>query len=446
MTIKEVEKKTGLTAKSIRYYESKGLIMVERNEENSYRSYSDRDVTRLKQIKLFRYLDFSIEEIRELLAQDETGVKDMLQNKAGTFAEQKQTCEEKQEICLTLAKDYTSNPAVIEEYNDAVEFMESDEMTELRENLKELECPDLPGTIAGTLVCLGPVLWLFLNIYDKKTDGLMVNAILALAGAVIITLSWVHYGKQYRLNKKRVKKNNRESGKAAFLIIGCYILSCIAFFAAISMSDKLLVPSQSYLFSEPHLSNYAIVTMALLIIPVLIICSVVTSKMKRASVERLEKQNDMVYIWNRLGKWRFLIVGLWGILLYCYVTCQTYVTEDTIVCYSPLHPTGVEYRYEDVEEIKTGFGNKTLAFADYKRRGSFFYQIKLDGRTITFHQPFTNEKIERYNEDTYLELEEFDRALMKLGIPKEADATGYENCNFDETYVNRFLRIIELKE
>lgn len=37
MQIKDVEKLTGLTAKSIRFYEAKGLIKVERNEENSYR-------------------------------------------------------------------------------------------------------------------------------------------------------------------------------------------------------------------------------------------------------------------------------------------------------------------------------------------------------------------------------------------------------------------------
>ena len=64
MTIKDVEKITGLTAKSIRYYEDKGLIKVERNEENSYRTYSEANVERLKWIKLLRYLEFSIEEIR----------------------------------------------------------------------------------------------------------------------------------------------------------------------------------------------------------------------------------------------------------------------------------------------------------------------------------------------------------------------------------------------
>ena len=44
-----------------------------------------------------------------------------------------------------------------------------------------------------------------------------------------------------------------------------------------------------------------------------------------------------------------------------------------------------------------------------------------------------------------MELEEFDQALVELGIKKEADKTGWENCDFDKEYVDRFLRIIELK-
>ena len=67
MTIKEVEKQTGLTAKSIRYYESKNLITVERNAENDYRSYSEAEINRLKKIKLLRYLEFSVEEVKTML-------------------------------------------------------------------------------------------------------------------------------------------------------------------------------------------------------------------------------------------------------------------------------------------------------------------------------------------------------------------------------------------
>ena len=70
MTIKDVCKKTNLTAKAVRYYEEEGLLKPERIEDNSYINYTEEDLVILKKIKLFRYLDFSIDEIRKLLKSD----------------------------------------------------------------------------------------------------------------------------------------------------------------------------------------------------------------------------------------------------------------------------------------------------------------------------------------------------------------------------------------
>jgi len=133
MKIKDVEKLTGLTVKSIRYYESKNLITVARNEENSYRNYTEADVNRLRWIKMFRYLDFSIEEIENLLTMDVDEIKEVLRQKADAFSKQKNLCEDKQNLCLSLAKDYENGFTVVEEYNDTIEFLESDEMSELME-------------------------------------------------------------------------------------------------------------------------------------------------------------------------------------------------------------------------------------------------------------------------------------------------------------------------
>lgn len=66
MNIKEVEKLTGITKQNIRFYEKKGLLAPQRNEENSYRTYSSEDVEILMQIKLLRKLDVSIEHIHEI--------------------------------------------------------------------------------------------------------------------------------------------------------------------------------------------------------------------------------------------------------------------------------------------------------------------------------------------------------------------------------------------
>jgi DNA-binding transcriptional MerR regulator len=65
MKIKEVSKLTGLTEKTIRFYEDKGLISPAKEEVNGreFRSYCDKDIEFLNIIADLRKLDFSISDI-----------------------------------------------------------------------------------------------------------------------------------------------------------------------------------------------------------------------------------------------------------------------------------------------------------------------------------------------------------------------------------------------
>ena len=72
LSIKEVEQLTGITKQNIRYYERQRLISPNRNPENDYREYSDKDIKQLKVIKVLRKLDMPIEEIRKILNHDIT--------------------------------------------------------------------------------------------------------------------------------------------------------------------------------------------------------------------------------------------------------------------------------------------------------------------------------------------------------------------------------------
>lgn len=72
LSIKEVEQLTGITKQNIRYYERQRLISPNRNPENDYREYSDKDIKQLKVIKVLRKLDMPIEEIQKLLNHDIT--------------------------------------------------------------------------------------------------------------------------------------------------------------------------------------------------------------------------------------------------------------------------------------------------------------------------------------------------------------------------------------
>ncbi len=68
MNIGAAAERSGMPPKTIRYYESVGLIQPAERRGNGYRDYSDKDVATLRFVHRARGLGFTIEECRELLA------------------------------------------------------------------------------------------------------------------------------------------------------------------------------------------------------------------------------------------------------------------------------------------------------------------------------------------------------------------------------------------
>lgn len=67
MNIGQAAKASGLSAKTIRYYEMAGLIRHTARSESGYRVYTEADICRLRFIHRARDLGFSIERIGQLL-------------------------------------------------------------------------------------------------------------------------------------------------------------------------------------------------------------------------------------------------------------------------------------------------------------------------------------------------------------------------------------------
>lgn len=67
LTIGKVTEATGIPVKTIRYYESIGLIPPPPRTTSRYRIYSDKDVRRLELIRRARLLDLSLSQIGELV-------------------------------------------------------------------------------------------------------------------------------------------------------------------------------------------------------------------------------------------------------------------------------------------------------------------------------------------------------------------------------------------
>ena len=68
MTIGDAARRSGVSAKTIRYYESIGLIRPASRHGNNYRAYCGQDVEFLRFIQRARRLGFSLKEIDELIA------------------------------------------------------------------------------------------------------------------------------------------------------------------------------------------------------------------------------------------------------------------------------------------------------------------------------------------------------------------------------------------
>lgn len=65
--ISHVSKWFGLTKQALRFYEEKGLLHPEIDEENNYRYYSNTDMSQLYRIRPYRNRGFSLKEIKKLL-------------------------------------------------------------------------------------------------------------------------------------------------------------------------------------------------------------------------------------------------------------------------------------------------------------------------------------------------------------------------------------------
>jgi MerR family copper efflux transcriptional regulator len=67
MQIGQVAEQTGLSLRTIRFYEENGLVLPTARSEGGFRLYSEADVARLLVVKRMKPLGFTLEQMQELL-------------------------------------------------------------------------------------------------------------------------------------------------------------------------------------------------------------------------------------------------------------------------------------------------------------------------------------------------------------------------------------------
>lgn len=95
--IGEVAERTGLSLRTIRYYEEVGLVVPSARSQGGFRLYTEPDIERLLVIMRMKPLGFQLEEMRELVELLEASAGELSQQQRHRLAqlhdEVQQRCE-----------------------------------------------------------------------------------------------------------------------------------------------------------------------------------------------------------------------------------------------------------------------------------------------------------------------------------------------------------------
>ncbi|WP_413449846.1 MerR family transcriptional regulator [Georgenia phoenicis] len=67
LTVGQVAERFGVTVRTLHHYDAVGLLSPSARSNSGYRLYTEEDLTRLQHVVVYRRLDFSLEEIAQLL-------------------------------------------------------------------------------------------------------------------------------------------------------------------------------------------------------------------------------------------------------------------------------------------------------------------------------------------------------------------------------------------
>ena len=85
--IKKVMELSGLSRRTLQYYDDTGLMDNSRTAEN-YRLYGDEDLERLWKIILYKEMGFQLDEIRKLLNSEERDINGLLKSKVASIEQE----------------------------------------------------------------------------------------------------------------------------------------------------------------------------------------------------------------------------------------------------------------------------------------------------------------------------------------------------------------------
>lgn len=288
------------------------------------------------------------------------------------------------------------------------------------------------GLFSSILVALGPILWLFINIYDKNYESIVLNIVFVIVGITLVFYNLRNYLKVY--NKKRNTALDLLSHILSFifyiLLITVMVIAFLGFYTVISLiQEKLFIKGEyiTYLIKSPY-------SYLLFVIPIIVASRIGVLFSKE---EKFYPTNKGLSLLLKFDK--FLILTIIP-LLYIVLTSVVVVTEDGIYDYSFYNLKGNKYSFSDVDYVNTGFIDSG------RNKGEFFYNIELkNGKKLKLAHPSLTQPSEKYDYDTWKEYVDIDKYIMDSGAKKDSSEKGSEYVQMDQIYIDKLSQVVRNK-
>ncbi len=137
LKVGELAKQTGLSIRTLHYYDEIGLLSPSRRTESGHRLYVAGDVARLQQVKSLQYLGFSLEEIRETLDRPDFSARRVIELHLSRLREQIELQQKLRERLEKIAARLSPAEEV-----SAEEFVQTMEVIRMSERLEKYYTPE----------------------------------------------------------------------------------------------------------------------------------------------------------------------------------------------------------------------------------------------------------------------------------------------------------------
>ncbi|MEA2239307.1 MAG: MerR family transcriptional regulator, thiopeptide resistance regulator [Thermoanaerobaculia bacterium] len=136
----ELAKRTGVSVRTLHWYEEIGLLSPSQRSEAGHRLYGAEDLERLQQVRSLRQLGFSLHEIRECLGERKFSPQEVIALHLGRLDQEIELQQRLRARLESIAARYGAAEAVsAEEFIQAIEAMTIMEKYYTKEQLEELE-------------------------------------------------------------------------------------------------------------------------------------------------------------------------------------------------------------------------------------------------------------------------------------------------------------------